>query len=134
MYTSEERFQKVFISLVFLGIIIACLGLFALATFSAEQRVKEIGIRKVLGASVGQVVALLSKDFLKLVVIALILAIPVSAYAMRMWLEGFAYRIGIEWWVFAAAAIIALLIAFITISTQAIRAAIANPAKSLRTE
>jgi putative ABC transport system permease protein len=134
MYAAEARFQKIFIILVILGIIIACLGLFALATFSAERRIKEIGIRKVLGASVGHVVALLSKDFLKLVVIALFLAIPIAAYAMRMWLAGFAYRITIEWWVFVAAAGIALAIAFITISAQAFRAAIADPAESLRAE
>lgn len=134
MYVAEGRFQKVFLSLVVLGIIIACLGLFALATFSAEQRVKEIGIRKVLGASVTHVVALLSKDFLKLVVIALLLAIPLAAYGMHQWLQGFAYRISIEWWIFIASGIISLLIAFLTISTQAIRAAIADPAKSLRAE
>jgi len=119
---------------VIVGIIIACLGLFALATFSAEQRVKEIGIRKVLGASVGHVVALLSKDFLRLVVVALFIAIPIAAWAMRIWLQGFAYRIGMAWWVFFLAAVIALVIAFLTISAQAIRAAIADPAKSLRAE
>jgi putative ABC transport system permease protein len=134
MYVAEARFQKVFIILVVLGIVIACLGLFALATFAAEQRVKEIGIRKVLGASVGHVVGLLSRDFLKLVIVALVLAIPISIYAMQAWLEGFAYRTPIEWWVFVVAAVIALLIAFVTISTQAIKAAIADPAKSLRSE
>lgn len=134
MYTAEARFQKVFISLVILGIIIACLGLFALATFSAKQRVKEIGIRKVLGASVAHVVALLSMDFLRLVVVALILAIPISAWAMRIWLQGFAYRVGLAWWVFLLAAVVALVIAFVTISAQAIRAAMADPAKSLRAE
>jgi putative ABC transport system permease protein len=134
MYTAEARFQKVFTSLVILGIIIACLGLFALAAFSAEQRVKEIGIRKVLGASVTHVVALLSKDFMKLVLISFALAIPLSVYAMQTWLEGFAYRVPIQWWVFVVAAVIAMLIAFLTISTQAIKAAIADPAKSLRSE
>jgi putative ABC transport system permease protein len=134
MYVAEARFQKVFISLVILGIIISCLGLFALATFSAEQRIKEIGIRKVLGASVTHVVGLLSKDFLKLVVISLFLAVPIAAYAMQKWLEGFAYHVSMEWWVFVMAAVIALLIAFLTISAQAIRAAIANPAASLRSE
>jgi putative ABC transport system permease protein len=134
MYTAESRFQKVFVSLVILGIIIACLGLFALATFSAEQRIKEIGIRKVLGASVGHVVGLLSKDFLKLVLVSVVLAIPISAYGINAWLEGFAYRVELEWWVFAVAAIIALLIAFLTISSQAIKAAVADPAKSLRSE
>lgn len=134
MYAAEVRFQRLFIILVVLGIIIACLGLFALATFSAEQRVKEIGIRKVLGASVGHVVGLLSRDFLKLVLVAVFIAIPVVAYAMGVWLEGFAYRIDLEWWVFVAGALVALIIAFGTISTQAIRAAMADPAKNLRTE
>jgi putative ABC transport system permease protein len=134
MYVAEARFQKLFLSLVILGIIIACLGLFALATFSAEQRIKEIGIRKVLGASVSHVVALLSKDFLKLVLISLVFAIPIAAYVMDTWLQGFAYRVAMEWWIFAVAACIALLIAFLTISSQAIKAAIADPAKSLRSE
>ena len=134
MYAAETRFQKVFIILVILGIIISCLGLFALATFSAEQRIKEIGIRKVLGASVGNLVGLLSKDFLKLVLIAVMIAIPIATWAMRAWLEGFAYRVGIAWWVFVLAAFIALVIAFITISAQAMRAALADPAKSLRAE
>jgi putative ABC transport system permease protein len=134
LYASETRFQKVFISLVILGIIIACLGLFGLATYAAQQRIKEIGIRKVLGASVTSVITLLSKDFLKLVSIALIFAIPVAWWAMNKWLRDFAYRINIQWWVFAVAAVLALLIAFITISSQAIRAATSNPVKSLRTE
>ncbi len=134
LYKSETRFQKVFISLVILGIFIACLGLLGLSTFAAQRRIKEIGIRKVLGASVASITGLLSKDFLKLVVIALILAIPVSWYAMDKWLQDFAYRIHIQWWVFIVAAIIAILIAVITISFQAIKAALANPVKSLRTE
>lgn len=134
LYASEARFQKLFISLVILGILIACLGLLGLATFSAQQRVKEIGVRKVLGASVPHVVALLSKDFLKLVLIALVLAIPIAWYLMNEWLKDFAYRVNIEWWIFIVAAIIAIIIAFITISTQAIKAAISNPVKSLRTE
>ena len=134
MYAAEARFQRVFIILVALGIIIACLGLFALATFSAEQRTKEIGIRKVLGASVMHVVALLSRDFLKLVIISLMLAIPISAYAMNIWLEGFAYRVGMQWWTFLSAAVISLVIALLTVSAQAIRAAVTDPAKSLRSE
>jgi len=134
LYQSETRFQKVFISLVLLGVIIACLGLFGLATFAAQRRVKEIGIRKVLGASVTNLIGLLSKDFLKLVIIALIVAIPVAWYAMNKWLQDFAYRIDIHWWVFMIAAIITILIAWITISTQAFKAAAANPVKSLRTE
>ena len=134
LYQSESRFQKVFISLVILGIIIACLGLLGLATFAAQQRVKEIGIRKVLGASVANVVGLLSKDFLKLVFVALLLAIPIAWYAMNQWLQDFVYRINIQWWVFVVAAVIALLIAFLTISSQAIKAALTNPVKNLRTE
>ena len=134
LYQSEERFQKVLITLVILGIIIACLGLLGLATFAAQQRVKEIGVRKVLGASVFNVVTLLSKDFLMLVIIALVLAVPVAWYVMNEWLKDFAYRINIQWWIFLVAAIIAIIIAFITISTQAIKAAVSNPVKSLRTE
>lgn len=134
LYQSEERFQKVFISLVILGIIIACLGLLGLATFSAQQRVKEIGVRKVLGASVPHVVALLSKDFLKLVLIALVLAIPIAWYLMNEWLKDFAYRVDIQWWIFLIAAISAIIIALLTMSFQAIKAALANPVKSLRTE
>ncbi len=130
LYASESRFQKLFISLVILGILIACLGLLGLATFSAQQRVKEIGVRKVLGASVPHVVALLSKDFLKLVLIALVLAAPVAWYLANEWLKDFAYRISIEWWIFIVAAVIAVMIAFLTISTQAIKAAISNPVKS----
>lgn len=132
MYVAEMRFQKVFIILVILGIIISCLGLFALATFSAEQRVKEIGIRKVLGASISHIVGLLSRDFLKLVVVAIVLATPIAAWAMGLWLEGFAYHTEIRWWVFVLASVLALAIAFLTISSQAIRAAIADPAKTLR--
>ena len=134
LYQAETRFQKVFISLVILGIVIACLGLFGLSTFAAQQRVKEIGIRKVLGASVSNVVGLLSKDFLKLVIAALILAVPIAWYFMNKWLEDFAYRIHIQWWIFIVAAIIAIAIAFITISFQAVKSGIANPIKSLRTE
>ena len=134
LYQSETRFQKVFVSLVVLGIIIACLGLFGLATFAAQQRVKEIGIRKVLGASVSNLIGLLSKDFLKLVIIALILAIPIAWFAMNKWLQDFAYRVNIHWWVFIIAAVITVLIAWITISTQAFKAAAANPVKSLRNE
>ena len=134
LYQSESRFHKLFISLVVLGIIIACLGLLGLATFAAQQRVKEIGIRKVLGASVANVTLLLSRDFLKLVVIAIAIAIPVGWYSMNKWLQDFAYRISVEWWVFLLAAIISLAIAFLTISFQAIKAATANPVKSLRTE
>ncbi|MFL5772025.1 MAG: ABC transporter permease, partial [Flavisolibacter sp.] len=134
LYQAETRFQKVFISLVILGIIIACLGLLGLATFAAQQRVKEIGIRKVLGATVSSVVTLLSKDFLKLVLIAFLISLPVAWYAMNQWLLDFAYRIEIRWWIFPLAGLIALMVAFVTISFQAFKAAVANPVKNLRTE
>lgn len=134
LYASEARFQKVFIGLVVLGIVIACLGLFGLAIFAAQQRVKEIGIRKTLGASVQGIIILLSKDFVRLVLIALILASPVAWYIMNRWLQDFAYRINIPWWIFLVAGIIAVFIAIVTVISQAIRAAIANPIKSLRTE
>jgi putative ABC transport system permease protein len=113
---------------------IACLGLFGLAAYAAEQRTKEIGIRKVLGASVGGIVQLLSKDFLKLVFIAALIAFPFAWWAMNNWLQHFAYRSAISWWVFAGTAIVTLLIAILTMSFQAIRAALSNPVESLRNE
>ncbi|MNE69676.1 FtsX-like permease family protein [compost metagenome] len=116
------------------AILISCLGLFGLATYSAEQRIKEIGIRKVLGASISSIVVLLSKDFLKPVLIATVIAFPISWYAMHKWLEDFAYRTNIGWSVFLIAGILAITIALITVSFQAIKAAIANPVKSLKTE
>ncbi len=117
-----------------LAILISCLGLFGLSAFMAEQRTKEIGVRKVLGASVTSITALLSKEFLKLVCIAFIIAFPIGYWLMHNWLQDYAYRVNIEWWVFVVAAVIALTIAFATVSFQAIKAAIANPVKSLRTE
>ncbi|MES1222113.1 MAG: FtsX-like permease family protein, partial [Bacteroidota bacterium] len=134
MYRSEQRVGKVAISFAILAILIACLGLFGLATFMAEQRIKEIGVRKVLGASVSTIVVMLSKDFAKLVLVSAILAFPVAWWAMHSWLQNFAYRINIGWWIFIVAGFLALLIAIITVSFQAIKAAIANPVKSLRTE
>lgn len=134
MYRAEQRVGKLAVIFSILAIFIACLGLFGLATFIAEQRTKEIGIRKVLGASVNGLVSMLSKDFVKLVSIAFIAAAPLAWWAMHNWLNNFAYRINIEWWMFAAAGIGALLIALLTVSIQAIRAALANPVKSLRTE
>jgi putative ABC transport system permease protein len=133
-YEAESRQAGLINSFTIIAIIISCLGLFALATFSAEQRTKEIGVRKVLGATVTGIVALISKDFLKLVGVAIIIACPIAWYAMNRWLENFAYRIDISWTVFVVTALIALLIALFTISFQAIKAAIANPVKSLRTE
>jgi putative ABC transport system permease protein len=117
-----------------LAILIACLGLFGLATFIAEQRTKEIGIRKVLGASVNGIATLLSIDFAKLVAIAFVLASPIGWYFMHRWLQDFVYRIDIRWWIFALAGGIVMVIALLTVSFQAIRAALANPVKSLRTE
>jgi len=113
---------------------LACLGLFGLAALAAINRTKEIGIRKVLGASLPGIVTLLSKDFLKLVVIALVIAAPFAWYFMNKWLQDFAYRISIGWWIFLLAGTLGILIAFLTISFQAIKAGIANPVKSLRTE
>lgn len=134
LYQAETNFQKVFIALVAISIIIACLGLFGLAAFMAEQRIKEIGIRKVLGASVAGITTMLSKDFLKLVLISIIIATPLAWWAMNEWLQQYAYRITINGWIFLLAAGLSMLIATITISFQAIKAAIANPVKSLRTE
>ena len=134
MYRSEQRAGRIAIVFAILAVLIACLGLFGLVTFMAEQRTKEIGVRKVLGASVSNVVALLSKDFLLLVLIACVFAFPVAWWAMHKWLQDFSYRINITWWVFAIAGFAAFIIALITVSFQAFKAAIANPVKSLRTE
>lgn len=117
-----------------LAIFIACLGLFGLATFTAEQRTKEIGVRKVLGASVASIVTLLSKDFLKLVLVAILIASPLTWYAMNRWLQGFAYKIDMAWWVFAMAGLLAVCIALITVSFQSVKAALMNPVTSLRSE
>jgi putative ABC transport system permease protein len=133
-YLAETRLSAIVGYFTLIAILISCLGLFALATFSAEQRIKEIGVRKVLGASVAGIVTLLSKDFLKLVAIAIVIATPIAWYVMDKWLQDFAYRTSLSWWVFLLAGVIAVVIAFITISFQAIKAAIANPVKSLRTE
>ncbi len=134
MYRAEQRAGTIALIFSVLAIFIACLGLFGLATFIAEQRTKEIGIRKVLGASVQGIVSMLSKDFLKLVTIAFVIAVPVAWYAMNVWLRSFAYRISLSWWIFIAAGVAAFSIAFVTVSFQAIKAAIANPVESLRTE
>jgi len=117
-----------------IAIFIACLGLLGLSAFSITQRIKEIGIRKVLGASVSSIVGLFSKDFLKLVIVAAVIAFPVAWYAMNNWLQDFAYRTNISWWIFFIAGIIAASIALLTISFQAIKAAVSNPVNSLRTE
>ncbi|MFL5786738.1 MAG: FtsX-like permease family protein [Flavisolibacter sp.] len=134
LYKAEEKQKTLFTIFASLSIFIACLGLFGLSAFSISQRVKEIGIRKVLGANVGSIVGLLSKDFLKLVAVSVVIAFPVAWLAMNSWLKDFAYRINIPVWVFIAAGIIAAAIAFTTISMQAIKAALANPVNNLRTE
>jgi putative ABC transport system permease protein len=135
LFYREDKMRKtIFFSVALLTILIACLGLFGLATYAAEQRIKEIGIRKVLGASVTNIVSMLSKDFLKLVIISALLAFPIAWWAMNNWLQDFAYHITISWWMFLGAGCLAVMIALFTISFQAIKAAVANPVKSLRTE
>ena len=134
IYHDEQRTGKIFITFAVFAILIACLGLFGLVTYAAEQRKKEIGIRKVLGAGVGGITALLSRDFLKLVLIAAVIAFPLAWWGMHNYLQGYAYRIGISWWIFVVAGLTAILIALITVSFQTIRAAVANPVKSLRSE
>ncbi|HKH61968.1 MAG TPA: ABC transporter permease [Flavitalea sp.] len=133
-YREDKIRETIFLIVAMLTILIACLGLFGLATYAAAQRIKEIGIRKVLGASVVSIVSMLSKDFLKLVLIAALLAFPIAWWAMNNWLQEFAYHIRISWWIFVLAGGVAVLIALLTISFQAIKAAIRNPVKSLRTE
>jgi putative ABC transport system permease protein len=134
LYKTEERQKTLFTTFACIAIFIACLGLFGLSAFAISQRIKEIGIRKVLGADVSTIVTLLSKDFMILVAVAFVIAGPIAYYFMNKWLQDFAYRIGMPWWIFFAAGIVAALIALITISFQAIKAAVANPVKSLRTE
>lgn len=134
MYADVQRTGNIFTSFAVLAIIIACLGLFALSAFMAEQRYKEIGIRKVLGASVTGITAMLSKDFVKLVIIAIVIAIPLAYWAMTKWLQDFAYRIAISWWMIAFAVVAAMVIALVTISFQSIKAAMMNPVKALRSE
>jgi putative ABC transport system permease protein len=133
-YKAEQNIGRILFIFAGLTIFVACLGLFGLATFTAEQRTKEIGIRKVLGADVTGLVSLLSKDFLKLVLIAFVIASPVAWYAMNKWLLDFAYRINISWTVFALAGIVVAVITVITVSYQSIKAALMNPVKSLKTE
>ncbi len=121
VYSAEQKVGKIAISFSILAILIACLGLFGLAAYIAEQRTKEIGIRKVLGANVTNLVSMLSKDFIKLVAIAALIAFPVAWWAMHSWLQDFAYRVHISWWIFVAAGFTALMIALLTVSFQAIR-------------
>jgi putative ABC transport system permease protein len=134
MFQNEALISKLSRVFAALAIIISCLGLFGLAAFTAERRTKEIGVRKVLGATVPGIAALVSKDFLKLVAVACIVAFPVAWWMMSKWLNNYEYRVGISWWIFLIAGVTAILIAIFTVSYQAIKAALANPVKSLRTE
>lgn len=133
-YTTEMIIGKLATYFAILAIFISCLGLFGLATFTAEQRTKEIGVRKVLGATIPSIVALLSKDFVKLVFLAIVIGSPIAVYAMNRWLEDFTYHINMDWWMFALASLLALSIAVVTVSFQSIKAALSNPVKSLRNE
>jgi putative ABC transport system permease protein len=133
-YKAEAQLSKTFGLFSGLAILIACLGLLGLATYSAGQRTKEIGVRKILGASVTDITRLLTKDFLKPVVLGIVCAAPIGYYLMHKWLQDFAHRIDMPWWFFGLTALITLFIAFVTVSFQAIKAAVANPVKSLRTE
>jgi len=133
-YVADQKVGDVLEVFTLLTIFVACLGLFGLVTFTAEQKFKEIGIRKVLGSTVSQVVILLTKDLIKLVLISFFVAFPLGYYLMKWWLQDFAYRIEIQWWFFAAAGMITLLIAFITMSLKTVRSALVNPVDSIRDE
>jgi putative ABC transport system permease protein len=134
LYKADIRQQTILSIFAGLAIFVACLGLFGLASFTAAKRTKEIGVRKVLGSSTHGIVLLLSKDLLKPVLIATCIAIPIGYYGMNNWLQNFAYRTSLRWWIFVLAALITIAIALFTVCFKAIRAALANPAKSLRTE
>lgn len=133
-YKSDVQFGKVFGMFTLVAILVACLGLFGLAAFTVQQRNKEIGIRKVLGASIPGIASLLAKDFLTLVLLSIVVATPVAWYLLNGWLQDFAYRIQLSWWMFALAGMAAILIALLTVGFQSIKAALANPVKSLRSE
>ncbi len=133
-YEAEQKQGALSLNFAIISVLLACLGLFGLAAFTAQQRVKEIGVRKVLGASVTSIFLLLNKDFMKLVVIAAVIAVPLAVVLMNSWLQNFAYKVELHWWIFIGSAFISLLIALLTVSYQAIRAALVNPVKSLKTE
>ena len=133
-YRLERQYGSIFFNASFLAIFIACLGLFGLATFTVEARTKEIGIRKVLGASASHIVTLISTDFLRLVLISFLIASPIAWYCCSQYLQNFAYRIDLNWWIFAIAGLLAMMIALFTITYQAIRASLMNPVESLRCE
>jgi putative ABC transport system permease protein len=134
MYKTEQHTSTLFNIFAGIAVFISCLGLFGLATYTAQVKVKEIGIRKVLGASVTNITAMLSRDFLMLVLIAIVISSPIAWYAMNKWLMDYAYRAELHWWLIAVAGGAAVIVAFVTISFQAIKAALANPVKSLRSE
>jgi ABC-type antimicrobial peptide transport system permease subunit len=133
-YTQENRLEHLYKIFAVLAIFLSCLGLYGLASFMTIQRIKEVGIRKVLGASVSSVVYLFSKEFIILIAIAFMMASPIAWYFMHKWLQDYVYRISISWWIFIVGGTAAILIALITVSFQAVKAAIANPVKNLRTE
>jgi putative ABC transport system permease protein len=133
-YNAELRTGKISVTFSILAILIACLGLFGLVTYAAEQRIREIGVRKVLGAAFYDIIRLLSMDFIKLIFLSICIASPIAWWAMNKWLQGYAYRIDMAWWMFVSVGFVSLLIALTTVSFQAIKSAIANPIKSLRTE
>jgi putative ABC transport system permease protein len=133
-FSDEERIGKLAAAFTVFAIFISCLGLFGMASYMAEQRIKEIGVRKVLGASVVNLWGLLSKDFVALVLIALVVALPAAGYFMHHWLEKYTYHTDIAWWIFAATGIGALVITVLTVSYQSVRAALTNPVRSLRSE
>jgi putative ABC transport system permease protein len=134
VYRSEQRVGQIFITFAAISIIIGCLGLFGLSAYTAERRTKEIGVRKVLGASVSNIVALLSKEFLRLILIAIVIGSPIAWFAMNSWLSDFAYHIDISLWMIASAGLLAIMIALLTVSFQSIKAALMNPVKSLKSE
>ena len=134
LYAAEMNFKKIFTWITFIALVVSCLGLFALSAFTTEQRSREVGIRKVLGATVSNIAGLLCKDMVKLVLVASAISFPIAWWVMSSWLRNFAYKINMGWWVFALAGILAMLIALITVSFQAIKAAVTNPVKSLRSE
>jgi putative ABC transport system permease protein len=133
-YRAEEQFGKVFTAASGLAIFIACLGLFGLSAFMVRQRTKEIGIRKVLGAPVQSILMLLSSDYIKLIAIAGLIALPIAYWSLHRWLESYMVRIPLSWWLFLIPVVIVILVALVTVSVQTIKAALANPAKSLRYE
>jgi putative ABC transport system permease protein len=134
LYKAEQRTAGVFATFSTIAIVLACLGLFALTAFAMVQRTKEIGIRKILGATVGNILTLVSRDFIKLILIAFCIAVPVAWFALTKWLDNFVYKTSLYWWVFALAGLAILVIGFVTVSLQALKTAVTNPVKNLRTE